>query len=129
VFDGEHLADGAHVTAMGQYHPERREVDDATVERSVYVPDLRDRAFQDAGSFLHALDAGVVDEDHVHAELGEVVDGDAPGRTAEDDVTLFDSGGTGIETVAAGALLVERAREAGVGVELPFTPASEAFER
>ncbi|MFB6121413.1 MAG: ornithine cyclodeaminase family protein [Halobacteriaceae archaeon] len=127
VFDGDVLADGAHVTAMGQYHPERRELDHQTVERATYVPDLRERVGQDAGSFLSAREAGVVDEDHVHAELGEVLVGDAPGRASADDVTVFDSGGTGIETVAAAAMLYERATEEGRGTELDFAPASEAF--
>jgi len=127
VFDGELLADGAHVTAMGQYHPEKRELDTTTVERATYVPDLRARVTQDAGSFIHAMEAGVVDEDHVHAELGEVVAGGAPGRTAADEITVFDSGGTAIETVAAGHMLYERAREAGLGEEMAFSPASEAL--
>ncbi|WP_254767867.1 ornithine cyclodeaminase family protein [Salinilacihabitans rarus] len=127
VFDGDLLDPGAHVTAMGQYHPEKRELDATTIERATYVPDLRERATYDAGSFLAALDAGVVDEDHVHAELGEVVAGVEPGRTSDDEVTVFDSGGTGIETVAAAYMLYERAREAGRGTDISFAPASEAL--
>jgi alanine dehydrogenase len=127
VFEGEDLAPGAHVTAVGQYHPDRRELDHRTIERATYVPDLRARAFRDAGSFLSALEAGVVDEDHVHAELGAVVAGEAPGRTAPDEVTLFDSGGTAIETVAAASLLAERAAERGLGSTVAFFPASAAF--
>ena len=125
VFDGELLPDGAHVTAMGQYHPQRRELDATTIQRSVYVPDLRQRAFQDAGSFLLAREEGAVDDDHVQAELGEVVAGEAPGRTSPDDVTVFDSGGTAIETVAAGYMLYERAVEAGRGELLEFPQASD----
>ncbi|MDG5778287.1 ornithine cyclodeaminase family protein [Haloarculaceae archaeon H-GB2-1] len=127
VFDGELLADGAHVTAMGQYDASAREVDTTTIERATYVPDLRDRVMNDAGSFIHAVEEGVVDEDHIHAELGEVVAGEAPGRRSDDEITMFDSGGTGIETVAAGKLLYERAREQGLGEELHFSPASEAL--
>jgi alanine dehydrogenase len=127
VFDGDLLEPGTHVTAMGQYNPNKREVDDATVRRSTYVPDLRKRATQDAGAFLHALESGTVTEDHIHAELGEVVAGEAEGRTAEDEITLFDSGGTGIETVAGAYLLYEKARAAGVGQSFDFAPASEAL--
>lgn len=127
VFDGDDLEDGAHVTAMGQYDPEKRELDATTIERAVYVPDLRERATQDAGSFLHALDEGVVTEDHVHAELGDVVAGNAPGRQSDDDVTVFDSGGTGIETAAAAYMLYERASEQGLGQTVEFAPASEAL--
>ena len=124
VFDGELLPDGAHVTAIGQYHPERRELDATTIERAKYVPDLRARAFQDAGAFLLAREEGVVDDDHVHAELGEVVAGTAPGRESAEDVTVFDSGGTAIETIAAGHMLYERAVEADRGEMIEFPSAS-----
>lgn len=127
VFDAEHLAAGAHVTAVGQYDPDKRELDHETIRRAKYVPDLRERATQDAGSFLSALDAGVVDEDHIHAELGEVVAGTESGRTDEDEVTVFDSGGTGIETTAAAYLLYQRAKDEGRGTSIEFAPASEVL--
>ncbi|MGM0398323.1 MAG: ornithine cyclodeaminase family protein [Halobacteriota archaeon] len=127
VFDGDDLEPGTHITAMGQYHPSKTELDARTVERSVYVPDLEDRVHQDAGAFLNAFAAGVIDDDHVHAELGSVVNGSAPGRTDPAQITLFDSGGTGIETVAAAAMLYERALDAGRGTTLEFGPASEAL--
>ena len=128
VFDGDRLADGAHVTAMGNYTPHKRELDDRTVERATYVLDLRARADRDAGSLMGAVEAGVVDADHLHADLGEVLAGAAPGRASADEVTVFDSGGTAVETVAAAHLLYERAREAGLGESVSFTPASEAMD-
>jgi alanine dehydrogenase len=128
VFDGADLPDGAHVTVMGQYDPGKREVDAETVARATYVPDLRERATVDAGAFILAREEGAIDDDHVHAELGEVVAGVEPGRTDPDEVTLFDSGGTAIETVAAGHMLYEKAREEGLGTEIDFAPASQAFE-
>jgi alanine dehydrogenase len=127
VFDGEQLEAGAHVTAMGQYNPGKRELDTTTIERAVYVPDLRERVTQDAGSFLHALDEGAVTEDHVHAELGDVVAGNAPGRQNPEDVTVFDSGGTGIETTAAAHLLYERATERDRGTPMEFAAASDVL--
>jgi alanine dehydrogenase len=127
VFDGDLLDPGTHVTAMGQYHAEKRELDATTIEHATYVPDLRKRATTDAGSFLLAMEEGVVDESHVHAELGEVVAGVVKGRTTEEEITVFDSGGTGIETVAAAFMLYERARERGLGTTVDFSPASEAF--
>jgi len=129
VFDGRDLREGTHVTAMGQYHPRRREVDGRTVARSVYVPDLRARVDEDAGAFRQAREEGLIGADHVHAELGAVVADVAPGRTSAEDVTLFDSGGTGIETVAAGAMLYEHAREQELGSTIAWTPASEGMDR
>jgi len=127
VFDGDRLEDGTHVTAMGQYDPDKREVDATTVRRATYVPDLRARIEQDAGAYIQAVAEGAIDEDHVHAELGEVVAGVEPGRTSETEVTLFDSGGTAIETVAAAKLLYERARERDLGETISFAPASRAL--
>ncbi|MFB6085293.1 MAG: ornithine cyclodeaminase family protein [Halodesulfurarchaeum sp.] len=127
VFDGSLLEPGTHVTAMGQYDPDRFELDATTVERSVYVPDLVARTDQDAGAYLNAVETGAIDADHAHAELGEVIADVAPGRTDPEQITVFDSGGTGIETAAAGYLLYERASEAGLGTTIEFSPASEAF--
>ncbi|GAB3423349.1 ornithine cyclodeaminase family protein [Haloparvum alkalitolerans] len=127
VIDDANVEPGTHVTAMGQYHSEKNELPPETVARATYVPDLRDRVTRDAGSFIAALDAGLVNEDDVHAELGEVVAGVEPGRTSDDEVTVFDSGGTGIETAAAANLLYERADERGRGATIPFAPASEAL--
>jgi alanine dehydrogenase len=127
VFDGDLLEPGTHVTAMGQYDRQRREVDATTVARSTYVPDLRARVERDAGAYIQALDAGAIEEGHVHAELGEIVAGNASGRSSDGEITLFDSGGTGIETVAAAHMLYERATSEGLGTTLPFSPASEAM--
>jgi alanine dehydrogenase len=128
VFDGDAIADGAHVTCMGQYHPNKREVDAETVARATYVPDLRARVDQDAGAYILAREEGAIGDGHVHAELGEVVAGERPGRTTDDEVTLFDSGGTAIETVAAAHMLYERAKEVALGTGIEFAPASEAFD-
>lgn len=127
VFDGNRLAPGTHVTAMGQYHPEKRELGHETIARSRYVPDLQLRVSQDAGSFLHALETGAVEERHVHAELGAIVAGREEGRANDDQITVFDSGGTGIETVAGANLLYERARERGLGTEIELSAASESL--
>ncbi|WP_336344462.1 ornithine cyclodeaminase family protein [Halalkalicoccus ordinarius] len=127
VFDGELLEPGTHVTAMGRYDPEKHELDERAVSRATYVLDLRARADRDAGSLMAAIEADAVGEDHVHAELGEVVAGHAAGRTDDEEITVFDSGGTGIETVAAAHMLYERAREEGRGTTIKFAPASEAM--
>ena len=119
---------GTHVTAMGQYHPKKNELPPALVARATYVPDLRARATQDAGSYLAAVEADLIEEgEGIAADLGEVIAGDHPGRTGDDEVTVFDSGGTGVETVAAAHMLYERASEKGRGETIDFAPASEAL--
>jgi len=128
VVDCDDIDDGTHLTVVGQYHPRKREVDADTVARATYVPDLRGRLDRDAGAYIHALDSGVIGADHAHAELGAVVAGEAPGRTTPGEVTLFDSGGTGIETVAAAHMLYETAVDAGLGEAIELAPASQAMD-
>jgi alanine dehydrogenase len=127
VFDTADLEPGTHVTAMGQSHPDRRELDAGTVARGLYVPDLRERALETSGELRGALAAGLIEERDVHPGLGAVLSGTAPGRTDPEQVTVFDMGGTGVETVAAAHMVVERARERGRGQSLRVTPKSEGF--
>jgi alanine dehydrogenase len=126
VVTWDDLSPGTHVTAMGQSHPERRELDAETIARGVYVPDHRGRAELASGELLLAREDERSGRPDVHAELGEVIAGTAPGRTSETDVTVFDSGGTGLETVAATHMIYERAVAADYGVELSMTPGGAA---
>lgn len=120
---------GTHVAAIGQYDPEKRELPAETIARATYVPDLRDRAFQDAGSFLLAIEDGTVDDSHIHAELGEVVAGRATGRTSDEEVTIFDSGGTALETLGRAAVQKRRAADEGHGRRrAPSVPPGSALD-
>jgi len=130
VIDGDDLDPGTHVTAMGAAHPQR-EIDVRTFERlDRYVPDIRDRAFGNSiqqrarasRAFLAAFDANVVSETSIHGGLGQVVAGTVPGRTDDEEITLVDSIGTGIETVAAAKMLYEKAVDAGLGTAIRNEP-------
>ncbi|UPM43368.1 ornithine cyclodeaminase family protein [Halocatena salina] len=127
VFDGDRLEPGTHVTAMGQYDPNVREIDATTVERATYVPDLRARATSDAGAFLQAMDERGLTEADIHGDLGQVLAEEVPGRTTETEITVFDSGGTGIETVAAAYMLYEKAIEHDLGEYIDIAPGSAAL--
>ena len=61
------------------------------------------------GDLRHAIRAGTMCRDDVHAELAELVGGSKPGRTSEDRITLFDSTGTALQDVASAALIYRRA--------------------
>lgn len=127
VFDGDRLESGTHVTAMGQYDTSVREIDATTIERATYVPDLRARATRDAGAFLHAMGKRGLTKAHIHGDLGEVLAGEVPGRTTDEEITVFDSGGTAIETVAAAYMLYEKASERGLGEYIDIAPGSDAL--
>lgn len=119
VFDGDDLAPGTHVNAIGTHYPQQREVDSRTVERARVVADTRDRARKEEGELLLPIEDGVLSWEDV-VELGEVVTETAPGRVDEREITLFTSGGIGAEYLTVAHGVYERALEVDAGTEVEF---------
>lgn len=116
----EWLATGAHVNAVGSSVPWARELDTETVVSASLFVDRRESTQNEAGDYLAAVGEAGIGPDHIRAELGEVLAGQHPGRTADDELTLFKSLGLAVEDLAAAELCVGRARERGLGVEVDF---------
>jgi ornithine cyclodeaminase/alanine dehydrogenase-like protein (mu-crystallin family) len=110
------LKPGAHVNAVGSSVPTARELDAATVAEATLVVDRRESALNEAGDLLLAGFGA----ERIAAELGEVLVGAHPGRTSEDELTVFKSLGLGVEDLAAAELVVRKAREQGAGTEVEF---------
>jgi ornithine cyclodeaminase len=106
------LAPGAHVTSVG-FNPDGRELDGETVRDAILVVESREAALAPfpAGSndLLLAIRDGLIDENHIHAELGELVTGSKPGRTDDAQLTLYKSVGVAIQDAAAAALVLRKA--------------------
>jgi alanine dehydrogenase len=102
---------GTFVAAVGADSPEKQELDPRLLARaSVFVDHLEQCAV--FGELRHALAAGVIDLSHVRAQLHELVAGVHPGRTAADEITVFDSTGTALQDVAAAVRVYEKAADA-----------------
>ena len=114
------LARGAHVNAVGSSIPRARELDTDTIAHCSLFTDLRKSCLNEAGDYLIAAAEGAVGPEHIRAELGEVLIGAHPGREHEDELTVFKSLGIAVEDLASAELVVRRARERGMGVEVPF---------
>jgi len=119
VIERRWLARGAHVNAVGAFGP-GRELDTETVATSSFFTDRRESALNEGGDYGAAAAEGAIGPDHIKAELGEVLTGEHPGREHEDELTVFKSYGIGVEDLATAELVVQRARERGVGVEVEF---------
>jgi ornithine cyclodeaminase/alanine dehydrogenase-like protein (mu-crystallin family) len=110
------LKPGAHVNAVGASTPNAREIDTATVAASALFCDSRESLRNEAGEFQLAVREGAIPGDeHVRAELGEVLAGIAPGRQDDGELTLFRSLGIGVEDLAAAEIVVAAARAQGLG--------------
>lgn len=120
LFAGDSLEAGAHVTAAGSNALIRREIDEKTVQRAARVcVDSRATALREAGDLLPALEKGRLAEGQM-VELGEVIAGIRPGRTAREEITLFESQGMAIQDLAVAKHLLALARTQGRGLELPY---------
>jgi len=106
---------GTHINAIGANVANRREVEVELLRGSRVVVEYKEQAFQEAGDLVVPMKAGEITADIVAAELGEVVTGAKPGRTSNDEITLFKSIGVAIEDVSVGALAYEKATSQGVG--------------
>ncbi|TML83896.1 MAG: ornithine cyclodeaminase family protein [Actinobacteria bacterium] len=111
----EWIDPGVHVNSVG-LNPAGREVDEATVAEALLVVESRESALAPPPAGAPEL-VGIAPE-HVHAELGELVSGARPGRTARDEITLYKSVGVAVQDAVAAALVLAAARGRGAGREI-----------
>jgi ornithine cyclodeaminase len=108
----EWLSPGVHVNSVG-LNPSGREVDEQTVADALLVVESRESALAPPPAGAPEL-VGVSPAD-VHAELGELVAGTKPGRSSQDEITLYKSVGVAVQDVAAAALVLAAAKGRSVG--------------
>lgn len=113
VIDRAWLRPGVHVNSVGYNTVGAGEVDRATVDDAYVVVESRASAMAPppagAVELRHGVDA---------TEIGEIVSGRAPGRTRDDQLTLYKSVGVAVQDAAAAMLVLDRARAAGLGVHV-----------
>lgn len=119
VLEREWVGAGAHINAVGASTPAYRELDTDTVAASAMFCDSRESVRNEAGEFQLAVREGkIAGEDHIRAELGEVLAGLLPGRHDDQELTVFRSLGLAVEDLAAAEQAVAAARGRGLGREV-----------
>ena len=120
VLFGEWLQPGMHVNAAGSNHWIRREVDDDVIRRSdIIVVDSIADAQVESGDLLYPIERGIIRWDQIH-ELASLVVGRVSGRDSDQQITLFESQGIAVSDVAVAAHIYAKAKEAGLGLDLPL---------
>jgi ornithine cyclodeaminase/alanine dehydrogenase-like protein (mu-crystallin family) len=118
VLRGRWLSPGAHVNAVGFSGPTGRELDTEAVLGARLFADSRESILNEAGDFLIPRSEGVVGDQHVAGELGEVLLGKVEGRTSPEEITVFESLGLAVEDLAAVSHIYGRAQETGKGTRV-----------
>jgi ornithine cyclodeaminase/alanine dehydrogenase len=108
---------GTFIAAVGADNRGKQELEPALVASATLVVDVLEQCAE-IGELQHALAAGLMTREQVHAELADVVVGRRPGRVSDDEITIFDSSGTALQDVAATVAVYEKARSTGRGTEV-----------
>ncbi len=107
---------GLHLTAMGSDSEGKQELEPEVLQRADRVIcDKRSQCFQ-LGELRHAKNAGVIDETHDIAELGELAAGLRRGRTRDAEITVCDLTGVGVQDTAIALLAYRKAKEMELGL-------------
>jgi ornithine cyclodeaminase/alanine dehydrogenase-like protein (mu-crystallin family) len=123
VFDGHWVEKGMYVASIGgsDASNKRREIDDETIRRAdVYIVHSKEVARLDQSPDIwEVAQKGIRDWDSIH-EIQDLLAGKVAGRTSSDQITVFNNNtGAGTQFAAVGSAVVKRARELGLGRELP----------
>jgi ornithine cyclodeaminase/alanine dehydrogenase-like protein (mu-crystallin family) len=116
----EHVSPGCFIAAVGADSASKGEITPQLMERATVVVDSLDQCLA-MGDLRLAIASSALSSTDVYGDLGELADGSKPGRTREDEITVFDSTGTAIEDVASAAMVYERAVAARRGVPFVFS--------
>ena len=116
VFDGARIEPGTHVTGVGSFTTDMREVDTELILRARVVVDQRDAILEEAGDIVGPIRDGAVDESVMSAEIGEILLGRAEGRRDAAEITFFKSVGNAVQDLAVAARVLEVAERDGLGV-------------
>ncbi len=109
LFDGNDLSAGTHITAVGTFVPEKREVDTTTIRRANrIVVDSKKDCLEEAGDLI-------IPNAEADAEIGEIVNGDKPGRESDDEITFFKSVGVAVQDAVAASMVLTEAEEKDLG--------------
>ena len=124
VVKGAWLRPGTHVTSVG-LNPDGCELDAEAVRKALVVVETRAAALAAGPSGSNDLKwpirDGLITEEHIHAEIGELISGAKPGRTSPEQITLYKSVGVAVQDAVAAHLVLEAAEKQGVGRDVEMS--------
>ncbi len=111
----ENLKLGVHINAVGAFKPEMQEIDEQTIMNALVVADSRESVLAEAGDLVIPINQGLIAEDHIHAEIGEINNGTKNGRTDDEQITLFKSCGVAVQDAVSTSIVLKNAKSQNLG--------------
>ncbi len=118
VFDNSNISNGTHINGVGSYKPEMAEIPAQTIARAKVVVDQMQGCLAEAGDLIQPIQQGIITEDHIHGELGDLVTGKISSRKNDDEITVFKSVGVAVQDLITADLVLRIAQEKGLGTTL-----------
>ena len=116
----EDIMPGAFIAAVGSDSEEKQELFPDLMANNKIVVDIAEQAAT-IGELHHAIKKGLTTIESIHAELGQIIIGQKPGRESDKEIIIFDSTGTALQDVAAAAIVYEKAMINKIGTRLNFS--------
>jgi ornithine cyclodeaminase len=101
ILKGAWVRPGTHLNLVGSSVAGPVEVDNDLVVRSRFIADSREGVLRQGAEFLKAKEAGLIGDDHIAGEIGQVLAGDVPGRRSADEITVYKSLGHVVQDLAS----------------------------
>jgi ornithine cyclodeaminase/alanine dehydrogenase-like protein (mu-crystallin family) len=111
ILKGPWVRLGTHVNVVGSSHAGPVEVDNGLVVRSRFIVDSREGVLRQGAEFLRAKEAGLIGDDHIVAEIGQVLAGEVEGRRSAEEITVYKSLGHVVQDLASAWWLYSRAEK------------------
>ncbi|ODT27006.1 MAG: hypothetical protein ABS54_06540 [Hyphomicrobium sp. SCN 65-11] len=129
VVNGAWLKEGTHVNLVGAMKKSSREIDTLTIQRSDFIAvDDWVQSHDESGEFIKATQEGYLGWHRIQ-ELSDIVASEGSRRPSAASISLFKSHGIGLWDIAAASVVYERAKERGLGVDLPITQEAKPLRR
>jgi ornithine cyclodeaminase/alanine dehydrogenase-like protein (mu-crystallin family) len=109
ILKGDWVRPGTHLNLVGSGYAGPAEVDNDLVVRSRFIADSREGVLQQGAEFLRAKAAGLVGDEHIVAEIGQVLRGEIEGRRSAEEITVYKSLGHVVQDLASAWALYAQA--------------------
>ena len=119
VVKSKWVSPGTHINAMGADAPGKQELDSHILQKSKIIIDCWDQASH-SGEINIPVQEGLVRQRDIHGKIGDVIVGSIPGRTSDEEITVFDSTGLAVQDIVNAWNVYEKALQKGVGQRMNF---------
>ncbi|MBI9072523.1 MAG: hypothetical protein JEY94_13055 [Melioribacteraceae bacterium] len=116
----ENISEGTHINGIGSYRPDMCEIGASIIQSAKIVVDSRKACLSEAGDLIQPIKNRLINESHIVAELGEIVDNKVKYKFDENDITVFKSVGNAVQDLAVADIVIKNAIKNGYGTFLPL---------